>query len=61
MADTGSFQYEVKKAAAPDSQGNAVTTITCHGRLVSENSGGMKDIVKPNFHTAAASLSISAT
>jgi anti-anti-sigma factor len=47
MADTGSFQYEVKKAAAPDSQGNAVTTITCHGRLVSENSGGMKDIVKP--------------
>jgi anti-anti-sigma factor len=47
MASTGSFQYEVKKAAAPDSQGNAVTTVTCHGRLVSENSGEMKDLVKP--------------
>lgn len=47
MSDTGSFQYEIKKAAAPDSQGNTLTTVTCHGRLVSENSAQIKEIVKP--------------
>lgn len=47
MSDIGSFECEIKKAAAPDSQGNTLTTVTCHGRLVSENSAKMKDIIKP--------------
>ena len=47
MAGTGSFQYEVAKSPDVDSQGNKVTTIICHGRLVSENSSEVKDLVKP--------------
>jgi len=47
MASVSSFQYEVAKSPDLDSQGNKVTTITCHGRLVSENSGEVKDLVKP--------------
>jgi anti-sigma B factor antagonist len=46
MASNGSFRYEIAKAAE-DQQGNRVTTIICHGRLVSENAGEMKDAVKP--------------
>jgi anti-sigma B factor antagonist len=47
MAGTGSFQYEVETSATPDAHGNKVTTISCHGRLVSENSGDLKEVIKP--------------
>jgi len=47
MAGMGSFQYEVQQSPEVDAQGNKVTTITCHGRLISENSGEMKELVKP--------------
>jgi len=47
MARVSSFQYEVAKSPDLDSQGNKVTTIICHGRLVSENSNELKDLVKP--------------
>ena len=47
MAGTGSFRCEVSKSAEQDSQGNKVTTVTCHGRVVSENSSELKEVVKP--------------
>jgi anti-sigma B factor antagonist len=47
MAGTGSLQYEVETSPDVDSQGNKVTTITCHGRVVSENSSELKELVKP--------------
>jgi anti-anti-sigma factor len=46
MALNGSFHYEIEKLAG-DSQGNKVTTVRCHGRLVSQSAGEMKDAVKP--------------
>ena len=46
MSPTDSFRYEVEKSA-DDEQGNKVTTIKCHGRLVSENAGEIKEVVKP--------------
>jgi anti-sigma B factor antagonist len=46
MARVSSFQYEVAKSPDVDAQGNKVTTIICHGRLVSENSSELKDLVK---------------
>ena len=39
------FHYEVQKSG--DESKGAVTTITCHGRLVSEHSGQLKQAVKP--------------
>jgi anti-anti-sigma factor len=39
------FHYEVQKSG--DENTGAVTTITCHGRLVSETSGQIKEMVKP--------------
>jgi anti-anti-sigma factor len=47
MTGTGSFRYEVEKSAEKDPQGNEVTTVTCHGRLLSENSVELKEAVKP--------------
>ena len=47
MAKVSSFQYEVAKSPDLDSQGNKVTTVTCHGRLLSENSSELKELVKP--------------
>jgi anti-anti-sigma factor len=41
--DTG-FHYEVEKST--DEQGNAVTTIVCHGRVVSDTAGQLKEITK---------------
>jgi anti-anti-sigma factor len=41
-----SFEYEVEKAT-DDSTGVVTTTIHCHGRLVAENSGQLKELVKP--------------
>jgi anti-anti-sigma factor len=46
MATVDSFRYEVEKS--PDDQfGNKVTTIKCHGKLISENSNEIKELVKP--------------
>ncbi len=39
------FRYEVEKSE--DESIGKVTTIICHGRLVSENSSQIKDLVKP--------------
>jgi anti-anti-sigma factor len=46
MPPVGSFSYEVdhSKDGQPS---NKVTTIKCHGKLVSENAGEMKELVKP--------------
>ena len=46
MAPDNSFHCEVEKPDA-DERGNTVTTVKCHGRLVSETSGQMKEVVKP--------------
>ena len=40
-----SFHYEVE--SSKDANDWKVTTITCHGRLVSDNSGQIKELVKP--------------
>lgn len=40
------FRYEIENSAQ-DQQGNQVTTVRCHGKLVSENSGEIKQAVKP--------------
>jgi anti-anti-sigma factor len=40
-----SFHYEVKKSE--DENKWKVTTITCHGRLVSDNADQIKELVKP--------------
>jgi anti-sigma B factor antagonist len=45
MAPQGSFHYDVDKSQ--DQDGNKVTTIKCHGRLVAENAGEMTQLVKP--------------
>jgi anti-anti-sigma factor len=39
------FHYEVEKTE--DEDVGTITTITCHGRLVNENSGQIKELVKP--------------
>ena len=49
MKSNGSFQYEMEKST-DDRQENEVTTISCHGRLVRENAGEMKELVKPLIH-----------
>ena len=46
MAETDSFHCEVENSAN-DAQGNKVTTVKCHGRLASENSGQIKQTVSP--------------
>jgi anti-sigma B factor antagonist len=46
MPQADSFRYEVEKS--PDDQhGNKVTTIKCHGKLISENTNQIKELVKP--------------
>ena len=46
MPSVNSFSYEVEKS--PDDQhGNKVTTIKCRGKLTSENSNEIKELVKP--------------
>jgi anti-anti-sigma factor len=46
MASNDSFRYEVEKPG-DDQRGNKVTKIKCHGKLVSDNAGEMKELVKP--------------
>jgi anti-anti-sigma factor len=45
VAPQNSFHYEIEKS--DDQQGNKVTIIKCHGRLVAENAGEMTQLVKP--------------
>ncbi len=40
-----SLQYEVEKST--DELNNAVTTVKCHGRIVSDTAGQLKEVVKP--------------
>jgi anti-sigma B factor antagonist len=46
MTPTSSFHCEVEKSGT-DSQGNKLTTVNCHGRLVSETAAQLKESVKP--------------
>ena len=46
MAPEGTLRYEVEKLAS-DENGNKVTTIKCHGRLVVDNAEQMRELVKP--------------
>ena len=39
------FNYEVQKSG--DESTGPITTILCHGRVVSETSGQLKEVVKP--------------
>jgi anti-anti-sigma factor len=46
MAANGSFQCEVEKMP-DDAKGNKVTMVKCHGRLVTEYAGNVKEKVAP--------------
>ena len=45
MTPASSFHCEVEKAK-DDLEGNKVTLVKCHGRLVSETAGELKDVAK---------------
>jgi anti-sigma B factor antagonist len=46
MEGTTSFSFEIENPGR-DLHGNKVTTVQCHGRLVSEAAGKIKEVVKP--------------
>jgi anti-anti-sigma factor len=46
MASNDPFRCAVE-SAPHDNQGNKVTLVKCHGRLVGEASAGLKETVKP--------------
>jgi anti-anti-sigma factor len=45
VARNAEFRYEIEESA--DSKGWKTTTIHCHGRLVNQTAGQLKDLVKP--------------
>jgi anti-anti-sigma factor len=47
MVRDGSFHCEVEKSINKDEHQNQVTTIRCHGELVHDTVGKMKELVKP--------------
>ena len=47
MARDGSFHCELEKSKDDDENGNQVTTIKCHGELVSNTAGEIKEVVRP--------------
>src|ERR1700726_2178408 len=47
MARDGSFHWELEKSKDKDENGNQVTTIKCHGDLVSDTAGEIKELVRP--------------
>jgi anti-anti-sigma factor len=47
MARDGSFHCELEKWKDKDENGNQVTTIKCHGELVSNTAGEIKEVVRP--------------
>lgn len=44
-APQSAFRFEVEESK--DEAGNNVTTIKCHGRVVSDTAGQLKELVKP--------------
>jgi anti-anti-sigma factor len=47
MARDGSFRCELEKSKDEDELGHQVTTIKCHGELVSHTAATIKDLVNP--------------
>ena len=47
MARDGSLHCELEKSKDKDENGNQVTTIKCHGELVSNTAGEIKELVRP--------------
>jgi anti-anti-sigma factor len=47
MARDGSFHCELEKSKDEDENRNQVTTIKCHGELVSNTAGEIKEVVRP--------------
>ena len=47
MARDGSFHCELEKSKDVDENGNQVTTIKCHGDLVTDTAGEIKELVRP--------------
>lgn len=47
MARDGSFHCELENSKDEDENGNQVTTIKCHGELVSTTVGEIKEVVRP--------------
>jgi anti-sigma B factor antagonist len=47
MARDGSFHCDVEKSNEKDERGNQVTTVRCHGDLVSENTNTIRALVRP--------------
>ena len=47
MARVGSFRCELEKSKEKDEHGNQVTTVKCHGDLVTETSSELKEMVRP--------------
>jgi anti-anti-sigma factor len=46
MGQNDVFHCDVKEAAN-DEQGNRVTIVMCHGKLISDTGGELKNVVKP--------------
>jgi anti-anti-sigma factor len=47
MSPDRAFHCEVEKSSGKDERGNQVTAVKCHGRLISETAGEVKEVVKP--------------
>src|SRR6202050_1434942 len=47
MARDGSFHCELEKSKDKDENGNQVTTIKCHGDLVSDTAAEIQELVRP--------------
>ena len=47
MARDGSFHCELEKSKDEDENGSQVTTIKCHGELVSNTVAEIKEVVRP--------------
>jgi anti-sigma B factor antagonist len=46
MAPDGAFRCEVEHLPQ-DADGNKVTKVLCHGRLIAENAADLKNVVRP--------------
>jgi anti-anti-sigma factor len=47
MARDGSFRCELERSKDKEENGNQVATIKCHGELVSNTAGKIKELVSP--------------
>jgi hypothetical protein len=57
MARDRSFRCEVEESNDTDENGNRLTTIKCHGELITATADKLKEVVSPSFPLAVASLS----